>query len=103
MVTITPPSPVSSAIEWENSLDTPKSEVETFPEHGLNEKEIVSPTEDDERAISEDVPDVIPNGGYGWVCVGTCFTINAHTWGMNSVSLDLIRENCKDRSGNVSR
>ncbi|KAF2668021.1 putative MFS transporter [Microthyrium microscopicum] len=28
--------------------------------------------------------DVQPNGGYGWVCVATCFTINAHTWGMNS-------------------
>jgi hypothetical protein len=26
-----------------------------------------------------------PNGGYGWVCVATCFFINAHTWGLNSV------------------
>jgi hypothetical protein len=27
-----------------------------------------------------------PNGGYGWVCtLGVCL-INAHTWGINSVS-----------------
>jgi hypothetical protein len=30
--------------------------------------------------------DIPPNGGYGWVCVAACFFINAHTWGMNSVS-----------------
>jgi hypothetical protein len=34
-------------------------------------------------AEQEDVP---PNGGYGWVCVGCVFLINAHTWGINSVS-----------------
>jgi MFS family permease len=28
--------------------------------------------------------DVPPNGGYGWVCVAACATINAHTWGLNS-------------------
>lgn len=27
-----------------------------------------------------------PDGGYGWVCVACCFWINAHTWGINSVS-----------------
>lgn len=31
--------------------------------------------------------DVIPDGGYGWVCVACVFWINAHTWGINSVSL----------------
>lgn len=25
-----------------------------------------------------------PDGGYGWVCVGCTFFINAHTWGINS-------------------
>lgn len=30
--------------------------------------------------------DVPPDGGYGWVCVAVCFMLNAHTWGMNSVS-----------------
>lgn len=27
-----------------------------------------------------------PDGGYGWVCVLCVFLINAHTWGINSVS-----------------
>jgi hypothetical protein len=27
-----------------------------------------------------------PDGGYGWVCVATCFTINCFTWGTVSVS-----------------
>lgn len=44
--------------------------------------------------ISDDTPepmpqertiDVIPDGGYGWVCVSACALINAHTWGINSV------------------
>ncbi|KAF2739914.1 MFS general substrate transporter [Polyplosphaeria fusca] len=30
------------------------------------------------------VVDEPPNGGYGWVCVACCATINAHTWGLNS-------------------
>lgn len=30
--------------------------------------------------------DVPPNGGYGWVCTACVFLINAHTWGVNSVS-----------------
>lgn len=29
---------------------------------------------------------VPPDGGYGWVCVASVFLINAHTWGINSVS-----------------
>jgi hypothetical protein len=33
--------------------------------------------------IAVDVP---PNGGYGWVNVVCVFLINAHTWGVNSVS-----------------
>lgn len=28
----------------------------------------------------------VPDGGYGWVCVACVFWINAHTWGINSVS-----------------
>ena len=30
---------------------------------------------------------VEPDGGYGWVCVCCCFWLNAHTWGINSVSI----------------
>lgn len=33
-----------------------------------------------------DEEDVPPDGGYGWVCVLCVFWINAHTWGINSVS-----------------
>ena len=34
----------------------------------------------------EKAGDEPPDGGYGWVCVACCFWINAHTWGINSVS-----------------
>lgn len=30
---------------------------------------------------------VPPNGGYGWVCTFAVLLINAHTWGVNAVSL----------------
>ena len=32
-------------------------------------------------SLRQDVP---PDGGYGWVCTGCVFLINAHTWGVNS-------------------
>jgi hypothetical protein len=31
------------------------------------------------------VPIPPPDGGYGWVCVGACFTINCFTWGVVAV------------------
>ena len=37
-----------------------------------------------DAVAAEDVP---PNGGYGWVCTGCVFMINAHSWGLNSVSV----------------
>lgn len=40
-------------------------------------------TVDRAPAKLEDAP---PDGGYGWVCTGCNFFINAHTWGINSVS-----------------
>ncbi|KAK2593560.1 hypothetical protein QQS21_008735 [Conoideocrella luteorostrata] len=33
------------------------------------------------------VEPVPPNGGYGWICTFTVFLINAHTWGVNEVSV----------------
>lgn len=33
---------------------------------------------------TKSIVDIPPNGGYGWVCVAACATINAHTWGLNS-------------------
>ncbi len=46
-----------------------------------------------ERGTSEtrgevDQEGLVPNGGYGWVCVACLFMMNAHTWGINSVSSD---------------
>jgi hypothetical protein len=42
-------------------------------------------------ALSEKIEDIPPDGGYGWVCTGCNFFINAHTWGINSVSILLRR------------
>ena len=36
--------------------------------------------------------DETPDGGYGWICVMTCFVINCFTWGVVAVSHpDLLR------------
>lgn len=40
------------------------------------------------ESVAIDVP---PDGGYGWVCVACCFTVNAMTWGVNSVRRALWR------------
>lgn len=32
-------------------------------------------------------PEVVPEGGYGWVCVVCVFLVNACTWGVAAVSL----------------
>ena len=37
-----------------------------------------------ENLEAEDLP---PDGGYGWVCVAACFTINCFTCGTVSVSV----------------
>lgn len=60
-------------------------------------KEVWEKSSDTEQPKAEEpVPEVKadyvpPNGGYGWVCVGSAFGINANTWGINSVrSLPMI-------------
>ena len=30
------------------------------------------------------------DGGYGWLCVATCFTVNSFTWGVVAVRLSLL-------------
>lgn len=39
------------------------------------------------RTITKQTSNPPPDGGYGWVCVVCTFLINAHTWGINSVSI----------------
>lgn len=48
------------------------------------EKQNRTEAEELEAKYQQDVP---PDGGYGWVCVACVFWMNAHTWGINSVSL----------------
>jgi hypothetical protein len=43
----------------------------------------------DANSAAEQNSDEPPNGGYGWVCVACGFWINAHTWGLNSVTFAL--------------
>ncbi|KAJ9663815.1 hypothetical protein H2198_000575 [Neophaeococcomyces mojaviensis] len=49
-----------------------------------NRDEVVVP-QIEPTAYVEDVQepdDKPPDGGYGWVCIGACFTINGFTWGI---------------------
>jgi MFS family permease len=74
-----------------------EKEVESSEEMGLapSDKSVDATNTQDESNDAEKEPglalqktksyvDVPPNGGYGWVCVAACATINAHTWGLNS-------------------
>jgi hypothetical protein len=41
------------------------------------------------QSLAEDVrveEEAPPNGGYGWICVAACFTVNCFTWGVVAVS-----------------
>jgi MFS family permease len=74
-----------------------EKEVESSEEMGLapSDKSVDATNTQGESNDAEKEPDlalqktksyvdVPPNGGYGWVCVAACATINAHTWGLNS-------------------
>jgi MFS family permease len=73
-----------------------EKEVETGEEMGLAQSDKSIEATDPQAAEKEaktprlalqktkSYVDVPPNGGYGWVCVAACATINAHTWGLNS-------------------
>lgn len=39
-------------------------------------------------SANEEAP---PDGGYGWICVAACFTINCFTWGTVSVVLRFLQ------------
>lgn len=51
-----------------------------------SEKTIGAGEADSSPAEGNTAVDVPPDGGYGWVCTGCVLLINAHTWGVNSVS-----------------
>jgi hypothetical protein len=57
-----PPSPIDDVIAQEQHASAVSSQLSTVPP-----------------------VDVIPDGGYGWVCTICCAMLNGHTWGMNSV------------------
>jgi hypothetical protein len=69
-----------------------EKKLEIGEEHGTphsgesNEADTLDQTPENGLALSKtkSIVDVPPNGGYGWVCVAACATINAHTWGLNS-------------------
>lgn len=80
-----------------------RSHIDTTPQRLNSDSQIQSSgpashdIADDAPAIQlvEPVPDTAyvvagsdlpPDGGYGWVCTAAFFMINAHTWGVNSVS-----------------
>jgi hypothetical protein len=66
-----------------NQINNPTSDVvDTSPEETSKSKEHVAASPERPAPRVEDVP---PNGGWGWVNVACIFTINAHTWGLNSV------------------
>lgn len=58
----------------------------TTPEESHGHMSDGSHVEDNMVNVANIEP-VPPNGGYGWVCAVGLFLINAHTWGVNSVSL----------------
>lgn len=35
-----------------------------------------------------------PDGGYGWLCVGSCFAVNCFTWGVVAVRFSQGCANC---------
>lgn len=49
--------------------------------------EISDTAERDEEWTSADAQPPAPDGGCGWVCVATCFTVNCFTGGVVSVGL----------------
>ena len=56
------------------------------PESSLNKSSTVMTEVNNAVTARIEQDDAPPDGGYGWVCVAACFTLNACTWGTTSVS-----------------
>ena len=68
--------------DLERRLSSSTSNVST---NHPNEDAVPLPQERDSEKV-QGGEDIIPNGGYGWVVTFCVALINAHTWGINSVS-----------------
>jgi hypothetical protein len=65
---------------------------DNVPAHGdhhdkqTGSEKVLSPSHQEQaKEPQAQFPVVEVDGGYGWVCVGACFLVNFHTWGLNSV------------------
>lgn len=79
------PAPIDVIRSHQDSVRSSGRETER-PADQVDET-LPNETDPDEK-YNRDVP---PDGGYGWVCVACVFWINAHTWGINSVSTRCCR------------
>jgi MFS family permease len=70
--------------EKELTGDMSASDVSIPAEKQSSPAGIVNTEQPPTDVIPAAEPPLAPNGGYGWVCVGCVFCINAHTWGLNS-------------------
>ncbi len=72
-------------------LKYPKGEITTLarpPLHGTNVALRERSEEQNELAVPNPIQSP-PDGGYGWVCLATCFTVNCFTWGVVAVGPQL--------------
>ncbi|KAF2088466.1 major facilitator superfamily protein [Saccharata proteae CBS 121410] len=58
-----------------------------MPEHDKNQQHAnaiatVAAEEASQAAVAIADPAAVPDGGYGWICVGCVFVLNAFTWGV---------------------
>lgn len=47
----------------------------------------LQPSPSEQQLEVESTAEAPPDGGYGWVCLACCFTINGFSWGVAAVSL----------------
>jgi hypothetical protein len=70
-------------------IDIIRSHQDDLDRESAKQEQRLNPQSEQPAEVNEDEKykrDVPPDGGYGWVCVACVFWINAHTWGINSVS-----------------